>query len=412
MHDVGVVLDLHELVDGDRARRRDATDVVAAQVDQHDVLGALLLVGEQVGAQAAVLGSRGAARTRAGERTREHAVALDAHERLGARAHERHVARADVEHVRRRVHRAQHAVEVEPVALVGCRVALREHDLEDVAGRDVLLGGLDLVDELLARGVRLHRHRSRHAVGTELGAARPDVDALEVGVDALERRVVGQVGRSTRPHRRDDLHDAARVVERDHDVGHHEREVRHVEHVDLMPRNPLEGGRGLVAHVADRAAHEQRQSRYARDASGAQLAGHDAQRVVGELPGQAAVLDDDLVAASADDRAVPHAQEAVAAEPLAPDDALEEERVLGTVGQRQKRADRRREVRVDLTRHRNHVVLGGERDELFSARQYHVRFIHPSSWSAARAREYKKPSSIKGRELSRGTTLVAPPASA
>ena len=31
-------------------------EVVAAEVDEHDVLGALLLVGEQVGAQAAVLG--------------------------------------------------------------------------------------------------------------------------------------------------------------------------------------------------------------------------------------------------------------------------------------------------------------------------------------------------------------------
>ena len=71
---------------------RHAPEVVAAEVDEHDVLGALLLVGEQVGAQAAVLGGGRAARARAGERAREHRVALDAHERLGARAHERHVA--------------------------------------------------------------------------------------------------------------------------------------------------------------------------------------------------------------------------------------------------------------------------------------------------------------------------------
>ena len=56
VHDVAVVLDLHELVDGHRARRAHAAEVVAAQVDEHDVLGALLLVGEQVGAQAPVLG--------------------------------------------------------------------------------------------------------------------------------------------------------------------------------------------------------------------------------------------------------------------------------------------------------------------------------------------------------------------
>ncbi len=74
--------------------------IVATEIDEHDVLGALLLVGEQIGAQPAVLGHVGTARTRTGERTREHLVALDTHERLGARAHERHVARADVEHVR------------------------------------------------------------------------------------------------------------------------------------------------------------------------------------------------------------------------------------------------------------------------------------------------------------------------
>ena len=161
VHDVGVVLDLHQLVDADRTRRRDAAQVVAAQVHEHDVLGALLLVGEQVGAQPAVLGGRRTARTRAGERAREHGVAFDAHERLGTRADERHVAGADVEHVRRRVHGPKHAVEVEPVSLVRRRVALREHDLEDVARHDVLLGALHLLDELLARGVRLHRHRTR-----------------------------------------------------------------------------------------------------------------------------------------------------------------------------------------------------------------------------------------------------------
>ena len=39
----------------------DAAQVVAAQVDQHDVLGALLLVGAQVVDEAPVLGVVGAA---------------------------------------------------------------------------------------------------------------------------------------------------------------------------------------------------------------------------------------------------------------------------------------------------------------------------------------------------------------
>ena len=49
VHDVRVGLDGHERVDLDRAVLADAAEVVAAEVDEHHVLGALLLVGEQVG---------------------------------------------------------------------------------------------------------------------------------------------------------------------------------------------------------------------------------------------------------------------------------------------------------------------------------------------------------------------------
>ena len=105
--------------------------------------------------------------------------------------------------------------------------------------------------------------------------------------------------------------------------------------VVLVPRDLLEAGRRLVAHVADGAADEERQAGHARDATGLQPTRHDAQRVVGELAGDAAVLDDDLVTARGDDLAVAHAEEAVAAQPLAADDALEQERVLGALGKRE-----------------------------------------------------------------------------
>ena len=48
MHDVAVGLDLHQLVDHNRAVLAHAAEVVAAEVDEHHVLGALLLVGEQL----------------------------------------------------------------------------------------------------------------------------------------------------------------------------------------------------------------------------------------------------------------------------------------------------------------------------------------------------------------------------
>ncbi len=119
-----------------------------------------------------------------------------------------------------------------------------------------------------------------------------------------KRRVVGDVGGAARTHRRDDLHDATRVVERHDDVGDHEAEVRHAENVDLVARHALEARSGLVADVAHGATDQQRQPRHASDGARPEFAGDHAQRVVGVLPADATVLDDDLVPASADDLAV------------------------------------------------------------------------------------------------------------
>ena len=60
MHDVRVALDEHEVLDLDGAEVADAADVVAAEVDEHDVLGELLFVGAQIGFEAAVFGFVGA----------------------------------------------------------------------------------------------------------------------------------------------------------------------------------------------------------------------------------------------------------------------------------------------------------------------------------------------------------------
>ena len=68
VHDVGEALDRTELDDPDGARLADPAEVVAAEVDQHHVLGALLLVADQLGGQRGVLGIGGAARAGAGDR--------------------------------------------------------------------------------------------------------------------------------------------------------------------------------------------------------------------------------------------------------------------------------------------------------------------------------------------------------
>ena len=139
-----IALHLHQPVDADGAGPRDAADVVAAEVDQHHVLGALLQVAEQLSLQPRVFSRVRAAAARAGQRPGLDAPALDLHELLGRSAH--HVAVApegEEEHVRRRIDRAQAAVHVERAGREVLAKTLRDHDLECIARQDVLARRID-----------------------------------------------------------------------------------------------------------------------------------------------------------------------------------------------------------------------------------------------------------------------------
>ena len=61
MHDVRVLLHVHQVADLHRAIFADAAQIVAAEIDQHDVLGALFLVVLQLFDQSLVVAAVGAA---------------------------------------------------------------------------------------------------------------------------------------------------------------------------------------------------------------------------------------------------------------------------------------------------------------------------------------------------------------
>src|SRR5699024_12742441 len=58
VHDVAVADDVHELADVDRPGGAHLRQVVAGQIDEHEVFGAFLLVGQQLTGQG-VVGLRG-----------------------------------------------------------------------------------------------------------------------------------------------------------------------------------------------------------------------------------------------------------------------------------------------------------------------------------------------------------------
>ena len=131
---MAVALEGHELVDLLGAEAHDPADVVAGQVDQHDVLGQLLRVLGQLRAEQPVVLARsrpGAACPAIGPRGDDPVAQAD--HRLGRRADHRDLGEAEEVHVGARVDLAQGPVDVEGVGVEVEVEALGEHDLEDVA---------------------------------------------------------------------------------------------------------------------------------------------------------------------------------------------------------------------------------------------------------------------------------------
>jgi len=166
VHHVAVPLDREQVADADAAELRDATDVVAGEVHEHDVLGPLLRVGQQFVGEPPVVVGCAAAGPGAGERAVGDLAVLDPAHDLRRRPHQRDVAGPDVEHERARVHHPQGAVHVERAGAGLGPEPLAEHDLEDVAGVDVLDRSADRRLELRLREVRTD-------VGEPAGAALP-----------------------------------------------------------------------------------------------------------------------------------------------------------------------------------------------------------------------------------------------
>ena len=169
VHHVRVALELISSSTCSVPNSHDPPDVVAGEVDEHHVLGPLLRVLDQLGGQAPVVVLGAAAEAGAGDRAADDPSVEQLHHRLGRRPHERDLGVAHEVHVRRRVDLAQHPVDVERLDAPVEVEALREHDLEDVAGEDVL-----------ARRPRprawyvapAHRRRVRRQLGEVAGGRR------------------------------------------------------------------------------------------------------------------------------------------------------------------------------------------------------------------------------------------------
>jgi hypothetical protein len=199
MHDVRVALDDELLGHLDRAGNRDAADVVATEIEEHDVLGALLGIGEQAAASSRLLRAwrprqcvPAIGRTVITPSSRRTMTSATPPPRTRRRARGgRGTARVD---------RAQAAVDVERLRRGRAGEALREHDLDDVARADVVArarhGGAEALLALVDSGSAFRPPRNaRAAAATDRRALRQLLDAEHGGaIGGFRRRRRRQVG--------------------------------------------------------------------------------------------------------------------------------------------------------------------------------------------------------------------------
>jgi hypothetical protein len=155
VHDVAVALDHAVRIDAHGAGRGHPAEIVARQIDQHDVLGVLLGIREQIALELEIAVGIGAARPRPCDGAKLRVAAVRLHQRLGRGTDHRDVAELAEEHVRRRIEQAQRPIDLEGRERMSSLEARGEHQLVHIAGGDVRLRALH------ERGMVAFRERGR-----------------------------------------------------------------------------------------------------------------------------------------------------------------------------------------------------------------------------------------------------------
>ncbi len=250
---------------------------------------------------------------------------LDPHEHLGRGADDVGVAHGQVVHVGRWVDGAQGAVDGDGMGVGGALEALGDLHLVDVAGDNVLLAALHLAQEVLLLGVGddglLADGRRLDGVGD---GGEGVGQALHQLVDAPAGLAVGGLDIAVEAAVGDDLDGVLEVVEDEDGVGEHEQGLGEGLRVGVGDGDArLEVAGDLVGEEADGAAGEAREAVLDGGQGEARELLFDLQQGVGALVGTG-------VGATAEDAVGLGADEAVAGQPLAALDGLEEEGVVAT----------------------------------------------------------------------------------
>ncbi len=191
MHDLAVAFDDEALGHRHTARAADAADVIAAQIQQHQMLGPFLGIGQQFGLQSLVLGLGRAPRAGARQRPDGDAAVLQPHQNLGAGARHLEAAEVQIEQIGRGVLAPQRAVEGEWIARPLRRQTVAEHHLEDITRLYIALGPVDHggIGGGVDAGVE-HGGRQRRSARARQTLIQPSLEIIQPG-DGAGQGLIG-----------------------------------------------------------------------------------------------------------------------------------------------------------------------------------------------------------------------------
>ncbi len=394
VHDVAVALDDHEIIHLHAAVLRDAADVVACEIDQHQVLGTLLRVGQQLGGERIVLLRRLAPPARPGDRADVDAAIDGADMNFRRRADQREVTEFQDEHVGRRIHMSQRPVEIHRRAMKIRGEALARDELEHVARSDVFLPAEHHVLVFSLRGIAFRRLRLDWREAVESGYVERAIEHFYQGGDLGSSGAIGllQRGMLASESIRENLQAAQALVEDNQRVGQHEDGVGNAEFVlRWRGHGRFELAHGVVGEIADQTAAERRQVPVQHEPVAAHVALQGGEHVVfnRDFLDGGAFADGEFLAAGLDHPARAAADDRPSSALVGAFSALEQEGMT-RVAHLEVRRQRRLEVRRKLGVNRDNIALFGQLAEGFE-RRFDRNGIHNAREHGGR-RPTRKPS--------------------
>src|SRR5205807_4734816 len=249
-----------------RAVFADAAKIVAAEVDEHDVLGTLLFARQHFALEALVFRFVFAAATRASDGPIKDVASLNLDEHFRGAADHGNVVELKIEKIGRGIQSAQLAIDFKRTSLRFHREALAQHDLENIAGPDVLLGLSN--DVQVFRSAEIRRFIHSCPLGRLPGsfrAFRGDrfFEKLVRLPDLAHRSVVvrPQAAMAFGENIADNPQTVLDVIEGDEPVVEHEHSIVKADFILQALGKALDEANHVVAEVADRSRNQRRQAR-------------------------------------------------------------------------------------------------------------------------------------------------------